>query len=321
MQYSGGYSRYREQRQVEQDTAQAALLKARMARDSVERQIACARQREVQRASHGRKMARATGTPAIVANAQVERAEQHTGHQRIQQARLSQMAHERVEQAGSNVEPVRPSQLLAPTGLVANATRVITLEQCELPFAPPASRLIDLTLHGPVRVAVIGPNGCGKSTLLKVMAGQMAPISGSARHIARTHLIDQHAQTFDPKHCIEQVLRNQLDTVDEGRCRQVFANARDSMHGRWLHLSAGSAGENAWLAGGPEQTQLLLLDEVNNHLDFSGLEAVEHLLRQFKGALIVSAHDPYFLQALALTHQLIWRPTGWRYEPWNEAGS
>lgn len=324
VQYSGGYSSYREQRQAEQDNAQAALVRARAARDSVEQQITVARQRELQRASHGRKVARATGTPAIVANAQAERAEQHSGHQRIQQARLSQMARERVELASANVELVRPSQLLAPTGLVVNATQVIMLDHCELPFGPANSRFIDLTLHGPVRVAVIGPNGCGKSTLLKVMAGQLLRASGNARHVARTYLIDQHAQTFDPGHSIEQVLRNELGTAEEGRLRQIFANAgldARQMATPFGQLSGGERlrGALAWLAGGPEQTQLLLLDEVNNHLDLAALEAVEQLLRQFKGALIVSAHDRDFLQALELTHQLIWQPTGWSYEPWSEA--
>ncbi|MBH0143460.1 ABC transporter ATP-binding protein [Pseudomonas syringae pv. tomato] len=59
---------------------------------------------------------------------------------------------------------------------------------------------------------------------------------------------------------------------------------------------------------------------MNNHLDIAALEAVEQLLGQFKGALIVSAHDPDFLQALELTHQLIWQPTGWHYEPWDDGG-
>jgi ATPase subunit of ABC transporter with duplicated ATPase domains len=323
--YSGGYSRYRAQRQAEQDNAQAALVRARAARDSVEQRITMARQREVQSASHGRKVARATGTPAIVANARAERAEQHSGHQRIQQARLSEMARERLDQARAEVEPVRPSHLIAPPGLIANATQVVTLEHCELPYGPPDSRFIDLTLHGPVRVGVIGPNGCGKSTLLKVMAGQLAPASGVARPVLRTHLIDQHAQTFDAEQSIEQVLRHKLGTAEEGRFRQAFANA--GLDARQMATPFGrlSGGERlraslAWLAGGPEQTQLLLLDEVNNHLDVAVLEAVEQLLGQFKGALIVSAHDPDFLQALGLTHQLTWQPRGWRYEPWGGVG-
>ncbi|KPB78190.1 ABC transporter ATP-binding protein [Pseudomonas syringae pv. maculicola] len=121
------------------------------------------------------------------------------------------------------------------------------------------------------------------------------------------------------------MLRNELGTVEEGRFRQVFANA--GLDARQMATPFGrlSGGERlratlAWLAGGPEQTQLLLLDEVNNHLDIAALEAVEQLLGQFKGALIVSAHDPDFLQALELTHQLIWQPTGWHYEPWDDGG-
>ncbi len=40
---------------------------------------------------------------------------------------------------------------------------------------------IDLTIPGGGIVALIGPNGCGKSTLLRVIAGLLAPGSGTAR--------------------------------------------------------------------------------------------------------------------------------------------
>ncbi|WP_234696578.1 hypothetical protein [Pseudomonas cannabina] len=92
-----------------------------------------------------------------------------------------------------------------------------------------------------------------------MIAGQLAPASGIARHILRTHLIDQHAQTFDPEHSIEQVLRNELGTVEEGRFRQVFANA--GLDARQMATPFGrlSGGERlratlAWLAGGRPRT-------------------------------------------------------------------
>lgn len=319
--YTGGYSLYRKQREAERSNAQSALTKAKAVRDSLEHNIAAARQREVQRASHGRKVARATGTPAIVANAQAERAEQHSGHQRIQQARLANAAQERVDEACAGAEDMRPSQLITPQGQVASAVQVVALEACELPYGPVASRVIDLTLQGPVRVGVLGPNGSGKSTLLKVMSGALPPAGGSARHAARTHLIDQQAQTFPPQQSIEQVLRSQYGTAEEGRLRQVFANAGLDAQQMATPFGTLSGGERlraalAWLAGGPEHTQLLLLDEVNNHLDLAALEAVEHLLRQYRGALVVSAHDRAFLEALQLTHQLAWQPQGWVYAPW-----
>jgi len=40
---------------------------------------------------------------------------------------------------------------------------------------------IDLTIPGGGIVALIGPNGCGKSTLLRVIAGLLAPATGTAR--------------------------------------------------------------------------------------------------------------------------------------------
>ncbi|MBN1890147.1 MAG: ATP-binding cassette domain-containing protein [Thermoflexales bacterium] len=46
---------------------------------------------------------------------------------------------------------------------------------------------------------------------------------------------------------------------------------------------------------------VLLLDEPTNHLDVEAVEWLEATLRDFKGALIVVAHDRYFLDAVAQT--------------------
>jgi ATP-binding cassette subfamily F protein 3 len=46
---------------------------------------------------------------------------------------------------------------------------------------------------------------------------------------------------------------------------------------------------------------VLLLDEPTNHLDVEAVEWLEAALRDFKGALIVVAHDRYFLDAVAQT--------------------
>ncbi|MNG37392.1 ABC transporter ATP-binding protein uup [compost metagenome] len=43
-----------------------------------------------------------------------------------------------------------------------------------------------------------------------------------------------------------------------------------------------------------------MLDEPGNHLDLPSLEALEAMLRQFQGAMLVASHDPVFLQQLAL---------------------
>jgi ATP-binding cassette subfamily F protein 3 len=48
-----------------------------------------------------------------------------------------------------------------------------------------------------------------------------------------------------------------------------------------------------------EQPDLLLLDEPTNHLDLTAVEWLENYLQNWSGALVVVAHDRYFLDAVA----------------------
>jgi ATPase subunit of ABC transporter with duplicated ATPase domains len=66
--------------------------------------------------------------------------------------------------------------------------------------------------------------------------------------------------------------------------------------------------------------QLLLLDEPGNHLDLPTLEALEALLRHYRGALLVVSHDDVFLDRLALTDRLQAGADGWRLQPWQATG-
>ncbi|MNF09332.1 putative ABC transporter ATP-binding protein YjjK [compost metagenome] len=51
---------------------------------------------------------------------------------------------------------------------------------------------------------------------------------------------------------------------------------------------------------GDTPVQLLLLDEPSNHLDLPALAALENMLCQYRGALLVASHDTMFLQQLGL---------------------
>lgn len=60
--------------------------------------------------------------------------------------------------------------------------------------------------------------------------------------------------------------------------------------------------------------QLLLLDEPDNHLDLAARQALESMLGQYRGALLVVSHDPVFLRRLALDGELRATAAGWRLE-------
>jgi len=48
-----------------------------------------------------------------------------------------------------------------------------------------------------------------------------------------------------------------------------------------------------------QEPDLLLLDEPTNHLDLAALEWLESYLNGWKGAMVIVAHDRYFLDKLS----------------------
>ncbi len=60
-----------------------------------------------------------------------------------------------------------------------------------------------------------------------------------------------------------------------------------------------------------QQPDLLLLDEPTNHLDIGAVEWLEAALSEFPGAVVVVAHDRYFLDAVA---QTVWELNQGRLE-------
>lgn len=194
------------------------------------------------------------------------------------------------------------------------ATRQVLAElaQVVLPYVPPTTPTaltINLTITGQQRIAVVGPNGSGKSTLLKVLDGQLAPLSGRCEVRARSAYLDQRLDRLAPQ-------RSAIEHLLDVNCEAGEATLRTHLAqiGLDAQLAAAPAGT---LSGGERlkvalacalyahpPAQLLLLDEPSNHLDLASLEALESMLHQYQGALVVVSHDEVFLQALNLSARL-----------------
>ncbi len=84
----------------------------------------------------------------------------------------------------------------------------------------------------------------------------------------------------------------------ELRIRQVLSGLgfqEDDYHQPLAHLSGGQRTRALLARLLLEEPDLLLLDEPTNHLDLAAVEWLEETLLQWKGALVVVAHDRYFL--------------------------
>ena len=88
----------------------------------------------------------------------------------------------------------------------------------------------------------------------------------------------------------------------EMRIRQVLGGLgfNEDEHDKQLaHLSGGERTRALLAQLLLQEPDLLLLDEPTNHLDLEAVEWLEETLLHWKGALVIVAHDRYFLDKVA----------------------
>jgi ATP-binding cassette subfamily F protein uup len=154
------------------------------------------------------------------------------------------------------------------------------------------------------KVGLVGPNGCGKSTLLKLILGELAPDSGTARlgtKIAVAYF-DQFRAALDEEATLAETISPGSDFVEVGGGRKHVI----SYLGEFLFPPERANAPVKALSGG-ERSRLLLarlfsrpanvlvLDEPTNDLDIETLELLEALLQEYEGTLFLVSHDRAFL--------------------------
>ena len=173
----------------------------------------------------------------------------------------------------------------------------------------PVIERVRLDLNPGDRIGLLGPNGAGKSTLIKVLAGDLALLSGrveTAQYLESgyfaQHQLDQlrldqspleHIQRVDPQ-AREQSLRDYLGG---------FGFVGDRALGPVAPLSGGEKARLVLALLIRRRPNLLLLDEPTNHLDLEMRHALSEALQEFEGALVLVSHDRHLLRVT--TDQLI----------------
>lgn len=173
---------------------------------------------------------------------------------------------------------------------------------------------VDLSVREGARITVLGENGSGKTSLLSIVAGEMAPTEGTV-HFATgltTAYFGQHSAdeligaaldgniggiitplslltNFFPKKT-EHTLRAELTAFGLSP-KQANTNVRFLSGGERCRLSMATM-----MLRDP---QLLVIDEITNHLDVESVEALIYGINRWKGTLVMASHDVNFIRQIA----------------------
>ena len=318
--YGGNYSFYAAARAQERQSALDQLDLRKLERQREEQAMRTQRERQEKRQARGARQGQEANQAKIVLGRQKERSESSSDKLRQQQDAARAQLSARVSAAAQQAQDDAQIVLHVPTVHGAQR-RMVELDAVALPFVPAATRHISLTLSAQQRVGVVGSNGCGKSTLLQVLAGRIAPLAGRCQVVAGGVYLDQRLADLDPARTVLEHLLAVNRVVAEGTLRTWLAQLGLDAQKITAPSGALSGGERlkaalACVLYADPPAPLLLLDEPGNHLDLPSLQALETMLRSYRGALLVVSHDDTFLDNLALTDRLEASAHGWRLAPW-----
>lgn len=158
------------------------------------------------------------------------------------------------------------------------------------------------------RVGIVGRNGAGKSTLLNLIAGKLAPDSGTVDwgETVRLGYFSQEGRELDPRQRVYDFIH---EIAGEVKTREGNFSATQMME-HFLFPTQLQGQPIGKLSGGERRRlyllsilmaapNILLLDEPTNDLDVTTLAILEEYLETFPGAVLAVSHDRYFLDKMA----------------------
>ena len=228
---------------------------------------------------------------------------------------------------------------------------ILTLQQVEKSYG---TRLlfkdVNLTIESTHRIGLIGVNGTGKTTLLQVLEGAQESDKGSIERNGKAtiHRLEQDPYIDESGTLLDNVLLG--DHPKLSLVREFERALQDPESPQYMKLLERMDEEDGWvveqeakmiltrlgfhdvqglaknLSGGQRRRlalaralvypcDLLLLDEPTNHLDEATIEWLELYLKERKGAVLLSTHDRYFLDAVCNT---IWELSNQRIYEFQE---
>lgn len=156
---------------------------------------------------------------------------------------------------------------------------------------------LNFTITTGDRARVTGRNGAGKSTLFQIIMGEITADSGAV-HLSpglRLGYISQDDINLDPNRSF-LVQCSELHPTEIYRAAVTMEFSPSDMNRPVGELSRGQLTKLAILQLILNPLDLVILDEITNHLDIRARENIELALQNYHGAILVATHDETFAE-------------------------
>ncbi|AIG76828.1 Tylosin resistance ATP-binding protein TlrC [Amycolatopsis japonica] len=202
-------------------------------------------------------------------------------------------ARERIQRLETNPVPPPPEPLRFTARIAAGETEAgqYVVKACGVSVDGRLPRTSLSVLPGE-RVLVTGPNGAGKTTLMRVLAGELAPSTGSAERAGRIGFLHQNGGLAADARTVLMVFAGDGDEDEAAeRLLSLGLFRAPDLRKPVRELSIGQRRRLELARLVTARTDLLLLDEPTNHLSPDLVEEMEQALATYSGALVVVTHD------------------------------
>mgnify|MGYP001199829664 FL=1 len=311
--YPGNYASYKEQKEVELRSIEAALKEKEKERKMAIKKDQKVAERRQKLDSRGRDLGIKKGIGKMGLDTRQDRAEKTTARYRSTHGEKITSLSKEIQSIKEQVAKESVLKLhLESSQLHENKILIqaVALNQGYQEKQLLWKEGLNFTLRSGDRVLLTGLNGSGKTTLLELILGSLKPTRGSLTVAAMNILyLDQNYSLLNPQKTVYQQAQefNTKMPEHEVKCMLHRSQLPEEFWDNPCSLLSGGEKMKLSLCSlliSSVAPDLLILDEPTNNIDLHSINILTETVANYRGTLLLVSHDETFIKEVGVNSEI-----------------